>query len=230
MKKDWAIWLWCALLFLAGVTWGSIRLKTDFYTVSNVHDLFEILSSGATVIAVILAAFSINAWRSQIKAESDHELARKLAVSVLKHKESIQAAYTDMQFCVNNCIVGFEGLPPDLLRTITDSCIVRMDKAMNERAELLTLLLEARALWGERLSNSLGEFVSTCENFYGAVRLFSVAIGPERTFEQQDAYKRRIIELGEEYSAAGWEEGKILSKASQLSQFAHDYIQSKLLK
>ncbi|MGS0546648.1 hypothetical protein HXW87_21155 [Pseudomonas sp. Y5-11] len=230
MKKDWIIWLTCVLIFLAGVTWGSIRLKTDFYTVDNIHDLFEILSSAATVVAVILAAFSINAWRSQIKAESDHELARKLAVSLINLKETIQSAYADMQFCRNNCIVGFEGLPPDLLRSVTNSFIVRMEKAKTQRADLQVLLIEARALWGDELSNSFGGIINICDEFYGCVRLFSAAIEPDVEFERVDLFKTRIIELGDKFELDGWQEGRILAKADELSKQAYEYIKSKLLR
>ncbi|MCD7040049.1 hypothetical protein LRQ11_23620 [Pseudomonas sp. MAFF 311095] len=230
MKKDWSIWLWCVLLFLAGVTWGSIKLKAGFFTVDNVRDLFEIFSSMATVAAVVLAALGINAWRSQIKAESDHGLARKLAVSLINFKDAIQAAHADMQFCRNNCIVGFEGLPPHLLRSVTDTFIVRMDKAKTLRAEILALLIEARALWGDELSNSFGEVINVCDEFYGGVRLFSLIIDPECEFERRELFKTRIIEKGDEFEADGWLEGKILSRADELSKHAYDYIKSKLLR
>jgi len=230
LKKDWSVWLWCVLLFLAGVTWGSIKLKTGFFTVDNVHDLFEIFSSAATVIAVILAALSINAWRSQIKAESDHDLARKLAVSLINFKEAIQAAHSDMQFCRNNCIVGFEGLPPHLLRHVTDSFIVRMDKAKTIKAEILALLIEARALWGDELSNSFGGIINICDDLYGGVRLFSIIIEPDVEFERRELFKTRIIEHGDKFEADGWVEGKIISKADELSKYAYDYIKSRLLR
>lgn len=230
MKKDWAIWLLCALLFLAGVTWGSIKVKTGFFTVDNFHDLFEIFSSIATVAAVVLAALGINAWRSQIKAESDHGLARQLAVSLMNFKDAIQAAHADMQFCRNNCIVGFEGLPPHLLRSVTDSLIVRMDQAKTLRAEILALLIEARALWGDELSNSFGGIINICDEFYGGVRLFSIIIDPEVDFERRELFKTRIIEQGDKFEAEGWGEGKVRFRADELSERAYDYIKSKLLR
>ena len=191
------IWLWCTLLFLAGVTWGSIRLKTDFYTVSDIHDLFEVFSSAATVVAVIFAAYSVNNWRSQIKVQADHELARRLAISLLKYKETIQIAHSDAQFCVNNCIVGFEGLPPELLKSVVDGMIVRMNDNNNQKAELLGVLLEVRALWGDELPNSLDSLFNIHAEFNGCVRLFAVASLPTTDFEKQGIFKTRIIEVGD---------------------------------
>lgn len=218
------------LLFLAGVTWGSIKLKSGFFTVDNVHDLFEIFSSVATVAAVVLAALSINAWRSQIKAESDHGLARKLAVSLINFKDAIQAAHSDLQFCRNNCIVGFEGLPPDLLRGATDSLIVRMERAKLIRADILALLIEARALWGDELSDSFGGIINVCDEFYGGVRLFSVIIDPNFDFERREIFKTRIIEQGDKFEADGWVEGKVFAKADDLSRHAYEYIKYKLIR
>jgi hypothetical protein len=223
------IWVWSVLLFLAGVTWGSIKLKTNFYTVDNVHDLFEIFSSAATVVAVIFAAFSFNDWRSQIKAQSDHDLARRLAVSMLKYKQSIQIAYSDAQFCVNHCLVGFEGLPPDLLKSVVDDMIRRMSDNLSGLAELQGILLEVRALWGDKLPNSLDSLFNACQRFHGCVRLFSVASLPTAAFEQQDSFKTKIIQIGEIYKGEGWVEGKILNKAGELLQTADEIISSKLL-
>jgi hypothetical protein len=230
LKKDWVVWLWCALLFLAGVTWGSIRFKTDFYAVSNVHDLFEIFSSSATIVAVIFAAFSINDWRSQIKAESDHELARKLAVSLERYKESIRAIYSTAGFCVNNCIVGFEGLPPDTLKAITDRFLIKVEKIQEEGADFRGQLVEARALWGDELPKALADVFNSCNDLCSCVRLFSMAIRSEMKFEQQDLYKRRIIELGEHYSPEGWEEEKIAARVNELARTASEYIGTKLVR
>ncbi|MHB2241699.1 hypothetical protein [Pseudomonas monsensis] len=229
MKKDWMIWLCCTLLFLAGVTWGRIWLKTDFFAVSDIHDLFEIFSSAATVIAVIFAAYSVNNWRSQIKVQADHELARKLAVSLLKYKDSIQIAHSDAQFCVNHSIIGFEGLPPDLLMDVADGFVVRMKESTDQRAELLGVLLEVRALWGDDLPNSLDALFNTCNEFHKCVRLFAVASRPSAKFEVQESYKTKIIEIGEEYVRKGWEEGKVRFMANELSQRAEELIQAKLL-
>lgn len=223
------IWLWCTLLFLAGVTWGSIRLKTDFYTVSDIHDLFEIFSSAATVIAVIFAAYSVNNWRSQIKVQADHELARRLAVSLLKYKDSIQVAHSDAQFCVNHSIVGFEGLPPDLLMNVVDGFVQRMKDNADQRAELLGVLLEVRALWGDDLPNSLDALFNACNEFHKCVRLFAVATHPAAKFETQDSYKTKIIEIGEAYVRSGWEEGKVKSKSNDLSLLAEELIRARLL-
>lgn len=223
------VWLWCTLLFLAGVTWGRIWIKTDFYTVNNVHDLFEIFSSAATVVAVIFAAYSVNNWRSQIKVQADHELARRLAVSLLKYKDSIQLAHSDAQFCVNHSIVGFEGLPPDLLMDVVNGFVARMKDNSDQRAELLGVLLEVRALWGDDLPNSLDALFNACNEFHKCVRLFAVASRPSAKFEDQDSYKTKIIEIGEAYVRSGWEEGKIKAKTNDLARRSEQLIQARLV-
>lgn len=220
------VWILCVGVFLCGVIWGSVRLKSDFYVIASVHDLFEILSSAATVFAVI---FGLNAWRNQIKGESDHGLARRLAVLVMKHKQTIKAAHGDCRFAVNNCIVGFEGLPQELLRQVTDSILDRMSKAMDERAELLATLLEARALWGDEVADSLSEFCDSVNSLYGPVRLFSAAIGPEQTFENQDTFKIRVIKVGEKLEAEGWSDENVNSKIENISRHASELIKEKLL-
>lgn len=220
------VWVLCVLLFLCGVVWGSVSLKSDFYVVASIHDLFEIFSSAATVAAVV---FGLNAWRNQIKGESDHGLARRLAVLVMRYKQTLKVAHGDCRFAVNNCIVGFEGLPQDLLRQVTDSILERMSKAMDERAELLAALLEARALWGDEVADSLTEFCDSVNSLYGPVRLFSAAIGPEQTFENQDALKVRIIKFGEKLEAEGWSDEGVVSKIENIARHASEIIKGKLL-
>ena len=230
MFRNWQTWTLCLLIFLAGVTWGSIKLKTEFYVVDNIHDLFEIFSSAATVAAVILAAASINTWRKQISAESDHEMARALVIALEKHKERIQSAHSDAMFCVNNCEVGFEVLPQDLLSNVVGAMLVRIEKTMEEVAEIRALVIEARALWGDEISKSLDEYLNACNYFYGPVRLFSAIVGPEALIGNRREFTGQIISIGQEIKDRGWVEGKIIAKASQISQSANKMLREKLLR
>lgn len=218
------------MIFLAGVTWGSIKLKTEFYVVDNIHDLFDIFSSAATVAAVILAAASINTWRKQISAESDHQMARALVIALEKHKERIQSAHSDAMFCVNNCEVGLDGLPQDLLSSVVGAMLVRMDKTMEEVAEIRALVVEARALWGDEISKSLDEYLNACNFFYGPVRLFSAIVGPEALIDQRRDFSGRIISIGQNIRDFGWVEGKVIAKASQISQAANEILREKLFR
>ena len=226
LKKDFMVWILCVALFLCGVIWGSIKLRSDFYSVASIHDLFEILSSAATVVAVV---FGLNAWRNQIKGESDHGLARRLAVLIMKHKETIKNAHNECRFAVNNCIVGFDQLPQDLLRQVTNAACGRMSKAMDERAELLAALLEARALWGDEVANSLSEFCDSVNLLYGPVRLFNAAIDPELQIENKDAFKERVVIVGERLEAEGWSDVNIDSKVENIARRASEIIKEKLL-
>jgi len=51
-----------------------------------VRDFFEFLGSAATVVAVVLAIISLNRWKIEVGAASDHELARKMAVIIQRYR------------------------------------------------------------------------------------------------------------------------------------------------
>jgi hypothetical protein len=167
------------LIFLAGATWGSVRLKTDFYTVENVHDFFDIVSSLATVIGLAFAAYSINSWRSQAKGEADHALAQRLSVSCVSYKESTKTAWDCAVYAI--CNRNYEPARHDGERQVrqisADGMADKLAKHQKIKEEFLTVLLEVKALWGEGESQKAHDLLEFSKNCVECARLFVFANG-----------------------------------------------------
>lgn len=169
MRKDWVVWCGCALLFSAGAIWGGVRLDIQFFKVANIHDLFEIFSSAATVAAVFLAFAGVNAWRQQLGAESDHALAQRVAVASLKYKEISKSAFSDAQFCLLQFDAGREMVPVGVLELYIPGFEARLKRNQESKAEFLGVLQECRAIWGKEFSDKYNVLISHTETFYTCV-------------------------------------------------------------
>lgn len=172
MKQDWVIWTGCGLLFCAGAIWGGGRLDIAFFKVANIHDLFEIFSSLATVAAVFLAFSGVNAWRQQLGAQSDHALAQRVAIAALKYKEISRSAYDDALFSVTQFRYGLESVPESILDRYIAGMEDNLKANKNSKAEFCAVLLESRALWGAGFSEKYDELLALTDDFYGCIQVF----------------------------------------------------------
>lgn len=147
MKRDWVVWTCCICLFAAGTIWGMVPISTDFFVVRDIHDLAEIIGAIATVIAVLLATAGINAWREQAVATSDHELARRVAVTLQRYKFASYRAWEFTDYLVSNMQleIGKGGVSDRFLDEVKSQ--LRDLEIIN--AEVHSIALECRALWGE---------------------------------------------------------------------------------
>ncbi|MGP6426344.1 hypothetical protein [Pseudomonas pharyngis] len=169
MKQDWVVWAGCGLLFCSGVVWGGGRLDMDFFKIANIHDLFEIFSSIATVAAVFLAFSGVNAWRQQLGAESDHALAQRVAVASLKYKEVSKAAFNDAQFSLLQFDAGREMVPVGVLELYLPSLEARLKKNQESKAEFLGVLQECRAIWSKGFSDKYSVLINQTDTFFNCV-------------------------------------------------------------
>ncbi|WP_223530604.1 hypothetical protein [Pseudomonas sp. GL-R-19] len=146
--KDRMIWCVCGLLFGAGIIWGKMSGSPDFFKIANVHDLFDIAGAFATIVAVIIALVTMNSWRKQAKAESDHELARKLVVVLRKYNDELLKTWHFAESSViqieNNSWIG-DGGSDNYLVKIYQS---RLSEIQAVRAEIEPLDLECSEIWG----------------------------------------------------------------------------------
>lgn len=160
MKKDWAIWLGCFFLFLAGIVWGKVQYGGEFFVVDNIHDLFEMLGAAATVVAVGFAAVGLNTWKSQIGAAADHELARKVAVSLVRYKEAALDTWGFADLAVSMAKKAHEAPTSEELEGLKLVCSLMREKlelAKAARSDLKGLVIECRALWGSEFENGIDQ-------------------------------------------------------------------------
>ena len=162
----------CVLLFGAGAIWAAIPIGTNFFVVGNVHDLFEIIAAAATTIAVCFAAAGLNAWKSQISATADHELARRVAVALSRYKDSTLDMWNYAEFSLSQFQQVTRTSNSALDESFNTLIKSRLDASLLVRAEVKSLAVECRAVWGkefEKLFQGVFIFerrVSSCVNMY----------------------------------------------------------------
>lgn len=142
MNKDWVVWVACFLLFAAGCVWAEIPIPNNFFKVANVHDAFEIGSSAATVAAVFIA---LTTWKKQMRAQADHDLARRLLVTANRFKNETFLVLIDTQFCAANDVLQYSEWT--LIERIQTNLRARLDSHNEAKSAFQADLLEARALW-----------------------------------------------------------------------------------
>ncbi|NSX21867.1 hypothetical protein HTV13_18825 [Pseudomonas putida] len=120
----------------------------SFFQVANIHDAFEIAGVIATILAVLLAVWTMSDWRRQAKAESDHELARRVLVQLRKYRDETlktwQYAESSIVQIEGHTWVGKGG--SDNLLYVTYQR--QLDNMKTVRAELAPLEIESAELWG----------------------------------------------------------------------------------
>ncbi|WP_458374955.1 hypothetical protein [Pseudomonas pergaminensis] len=204
MKKDWVVWCGCALLFGAGAIWGGILLDIQFLKVANIHDLFEIFSSAATVAAVFLAFAGVNAWRQQVGAQSDHALAQRIAVASLKYKDVSKSAFSDAQFLLFQFDGNTNYVLMEVFQKILPGLEERLNKNKTSHAEFLAVLQECRAIWGKGFSDKYGPLIINTQEFYNCVDAVSEWVRLDSTDHMKEASKFSVRRHFEKFEREGW--------------------------
>ncbi|MBD9443056.1 hypothetical protein [Pseudomonas sp. PDM04] len=215
MKHDWVVWLGCALLLCVGAIWGAIPIGTDFFKVKDIHDLFEIFSSVATILAVGVAMIGVNAWRHQVSGEADHALAHRVAVAALRYKETSRTAYNDAQFAVTQFHFGIAELPEGLVERFIVPMERRLQKNQDSKAEFLAILLEARAIWGADFSNKYNELLNLTENFNSCLRSFFRWVRTNDGDHNAEVYSTMLQRHYDEFLKNEW----LIKTATQVPEF-----------
>jgi hypothetical protein len=225
MKKDWVVLGGCALLFGAGIVWGQMWPKKDFFAVADIHDLAEILSSMATVAAVFIA---MTAWRKQLRAQHDHDLARRIAIAGERFKRVTLEIVVDAHFCGTNSNLQYSS--ESLIERIRSNLRDRMTAHDAEMSSLNATLLEARALWGDQLDKAYEEIFSVSKGAYYCVNHFIGFLNESGNPDHQDGMEARITKFDEELSRRGLTGGPddISEKISSMTSTADRFLKHKL--
>lgn len=155
MRRDLLVWLGCGCLFLAGAIWGRLIPGSNFFKVSDIHDLAEVIAAFATTIAVALAFIGLNAWKKQAVATADHDLARRSAVMIQRSKYLLPSS-VDLAYYAS-MMVNHQIKPSS---SNTEQIKQEMLSLEKLNSELRALEFEVRAVWGE----SYGELFSLIFN------------------------------------------------------------------
>lgn len=122
-------------------------LSRGFFEIKDIHELWEIIGAAATTFAVGLAIYGFNSWKVQIGAASDHDLARRVAVSLRRYRVAVVAAWHAAESSAvqiqSETWIG-KGGRDNFVVSIYQAKVDAVDQA---RADLESVALEAAAIW-----------------------------------------------------------------------------------
>ncbi|WP_152537909.1 hypothetical protein [Pseudomonas canadensis] len=156
MSRDWVVWLCSFLLFACGAVWAAVPIRSDFFVVSNVHDLFEILGSLATVVAVCVAAANINSWKHQVNAAADLELARRLVACLHGYRTRMQNMWYWADFAVQMVEVDDEITASDM-GFDEKKISPEIKETREQQMQLKELVLQSQSAWRVELESEAAE-------------------------------------------------------------------------
>lgn len=228
MGKDWVVWLGCVLLFSSGVVWAGIPIGTDFFVVEDIHDLVEMIAASGTFGAAI---YGLNAWRSQLHAASDLELAKRLAVELMKYKNTAAEAFDSARFVLNQYPVGTDKLPDSFLDNMSKTLAVKLSNRETARAALMALILEAKAVWGREFGEGFNQILNFVERCNTCGRAFVDSRCEGSAGMSKLVSSRTLTDNARFFSSNGWDnrlEGRVLDFISQMTADIEVALQRKM--
>lgn len=165
-------WLLCLGVFGAGVIWSKLIFPSDFFKVDNIHDLFEMLGVVATSAAVLIALITMDSWRKQVKAESDHELARRVVLALRKYRDELIKTWSYAESSVaqisGNTWIGEGGNDNPLVGLYRQ----RLEEIAAVRAELAPIEIECSEIWGGVFKTQFAELYSYDDGFCSFIETY----------------------------------------------------------
>ncbi|PWW34556.1 hypothetical protein DFO83_11183 [Idiomarina loihiensis] len=120
----------------------SICLNLTSADISLTKDLVAIIGTfGALAIGIL----GLNTWRRQLHGTSKFEVAKNILTTTYKIEDAIQAVRSPMLHLRKEEVEAGRALEEEQ-RIYSE----RLQRLNEKRAELRTLALEARAIWGEQ--------------------------------------------------------------------------------
>lgn len=225
---DRVIWPGCGMLFVSGAVWGANLKAESFFVIANLHDLFDIFGAMATVAAVVLAVIGFNRWKVEVGAASDHELARRLSVVLLKYRLELESLWGFANVASQQSDSEAWMLDHDQYsQHVYESALARIKIA---RSELEAVGLECSAIWGgmyEARFDELFKFENICANTVSSFLYLCAARPIENYFwESSSASVANWAEFNSGKAEADLVEGRIKDIISPI----YNDIQKKLLR
>lgn len=214
MRRDWVVWLGCGCLFFAGAIWGHLLPSSTFFVVANVHDLTEIVAACATTFAVVLALIGLSAWKGQVIATSDYELARRSIVLIEKCKFSMPNFVS---------LAGSVALLVSHRVEPTPGMVSEAQEEMNllgkMHAEFRAVEFESRAAWGDSCAQLFEPIFDLSERCQSMLRLYLQWSREDST----DKYKANLSSVMRQMEVSFRQSQGISNAEEQASLFARRF-------
>lgn len=198
MTEHLAAWSARMVIFSIGVVFGMAWQKNSFFMVDNFHDFCDIASSIATVGGLMIA---LTVWKRQIKAQADHDLARRFLIGMEDFKKSVLNLLVDSRYCVGNSNLQYGDY--EFIERVLVGIRSRMHDFDNEASRLNVLLTESRAIWDGKLDLLVADVKVTASEAYRCNKYFLIFINESGNPDLQEELES---EMNQEFSLLnkGW--------------------------
>lgn len=168
----------------------------------------DFVVTGAAAVGAYVAIRGLDAWRSQLRGQSEYSLAKRILVLLQKYRDALRAArHPWMEYTLSD-----DDECQDLnreqrqYRGLRKAYEERWDRIAAARAELYPELLEARVLWGETIDEALRPLFGVEFALLSAIRDHLMVSNPDvATYEKEhletaESRKSRNARLYDELS------------------------------
>jgi len=157
--------------------------------------LKDFILSGSALVGAYVAVKGLNTWQRQLKGQVDHELARRLLVTLFKYRDALSGVRHPALFAYEMPTPpqneGRHYSQEEIRYYGTSKAYqTRWDKVQAERTKLYADLLEAEALWGEELKKLFSKLYGLEHELFITVRQYLDLMNPETPTATKDAVEK----------------------------------------
>jgi len=166
-------------------------------------DVAAVIGSAAgvcTVIAgVVFGCLGLITWKKQLRGTANHEMSRKLLVSIYTYEATLNAA-RDIGMSLSELseeeTFHVDGLPAEFKRYAFTYSIyrARLNTIDNSLAPVRAHLLEARALWGQDVDGVVNALIAMKDEWWTVARRYASAMNPAEDTDTRECYAKAWIE------------------------------------
>jgi hypothetical protein len=163
-------------------------------------DVFAVVGSIASacgvVAAVIYGAIGLSTWRRQAKGSNDHDLSKRILLSLFRYREAINRvrfpSFRDHELQIET--VDQEKLNYEVarFRQSAKAYSQRLNDVIARRSELNVELVEGNALWGKKLTDLLHGVDDLEEQLFSYVNNYLWATNPEHSNATREAFHEQL--------------------------------------
>lgn len=153
----------------------------------------DALIAGSAATGAVVAVLGLKAWKAQLRGREDHDLARRLLVSVFQYRDSIRGVRNPGMFA-HEIPAPPQEKAKDMSAEqrhhygLTKAYERRLVPVTESRKKLYTDLLEADALWDKSVSEFFGVLFKLERELVRNVRNELRAQDPNVSQKTRDAY------------------------------------------
>ena len=160
-------------------------------------ELSNLVVAAAAAVGAFTAWRGLNTWRDQNRWQVDHELARRALIATYRYRNAIESvrnrSISKLEMMPEKPLHGASWLTLDGNRLAIER---RWKRVGDVRVEIESILIEAEALWGDRLAWNFKKIFEIEKTLLQASRAFLRSIDESIGKDEKSQALAQVKELG----------------------------------